>query len=79
MQSSDDLSILRRALGDMQTGVVDTNNLLNSLTDPTTAAIFERMEEELARQEQRLADLYHARTGQEPEAAEPTTGAAVSA
>jgi len=79
LQSSDDLSILRRALGDMQTGVVDTNNLLNTLTDPTTAAIFEEMEEELAKQEQRLADLYHARTGKEPEAAEPTTGAAVSA
>jgi protease I len=79
LQSSDDLSVLRRALGDMQTGVVDTNNLLNTLTDPTTAAIFERMEEELARQEQRLADLYHARTGKEPEAAEPTTGAAATA
>jgi protease I len=79
LQSSDDLSILRRALGDMQTGVVDTNNLLNSLTDPTTCAIFERMEEELAHQEQLLADLYHARTGKEPEAAAPTTGAAVSA
>lgn len=79
LQSSDDLSILRRALGDMQTGVVDTNNLLNTLTDPTTAAIFEQMEEELSKQEQRLADLYHARTGKEAEAAEPTTGAAVSA
>ncbi|HKQ52056.1 MAG TPA: DJ-1/PfpI/YhbO family deglycase/protease [Pyrinomonadaceae bacterium] len=79
LQSSDDQSILRRALGDMQTGVVDTNNLLNTLTDPTTAAIFERMEEELSKQEQRLAELYHARTGKEPAAAQPTTGAAVSA
>ncbi|HEY0378291.1 MAG TPA: DJ-1/PfpI/YhbO family deglycase/protease [Pyrinomonadaceae bacterium] len=79
LQSSDDLSILRRALGDMQTGVVDTNNLLNTLTDPATAAVFEQMEEELSKQEQRLVDLYHARSAKEPEAAEPTTGAAVSA
>jgi protease I len=79
LQSSDDLAVLRRALGDLQTGVVDTTNLLNSLTDPVTATIFDQMEEEIARQEQRLADLYHARTGKEPEAAEPTTGIAVSA
>ena len=63
----------------MQTGVVDTNNLLNSLTDPATAAIFDRMEEEIAKQEQRVAELYHARTGKEADAAKPTTGTAVSA
>lgn len=79
LQSNDDLAILQRALGDLQTGVVDTNNLLNSLTDPTTAAIFDKMEEDIAKHEQRVADLYHARTGKEAEAAKPTTGAAVSA
>jgi protease I len=73
------VAVLRRALGDLQTGVVDTSNLLNSLTDPATAAIFDRMEEDIARHEQRLADLYHARTRKEPEAAEPTTGIGVSA
>jgi protease I len=79
LQSSDDQSILRRALGDLQTGVVDTTNLLNSLTDPATASIFDQMEEDIARHEQRVADLYHARTGKETDAAEPTTGIGVSA
>ncbi|MDT4898002.1 MAG: protease [Acidobacteriota bacterium] len=79
LQSNDDLAILQRALGDLQTGVVDTNNLLNSLTDPATAAIFDQMEEDIAKHEQRVADLYHARTGNEADAAKPTTGAAVSA
>lgn len=79
LQSNDDLAILQRALGDLQTGIVDTTNLLNSLTDPRTAAIFDQMEEDIAKHEQRVAELYHARTGKEPEAAKPTTGAAVSA
>ena len=79
LQSNDDLATLQRALGDLQTGVVDTTNLLNSLTDPVTASIFDEMEENIARDEQRVADLYHARTNTEPEAAKPTTGAAVSA
>jgi protease I len=79
LQSNDDLAVLRRALGDLQTGVVDTNNLLNSLTDPATAAIFDRMEEEIAKHETRVAELYHARMGTQADAAEPTTGAAVSA
>jgi protease I len=79
LQSNDDLAILRRALGDLQTGVVDANNLRNSLTDPVTAAVLDEIEVDIARHEQRLADLYHARTGKEPYAAEPTTGIAVSA
>lgn len=79
LQSNDDLAILRRALGDLQTGVVDTNNLLNSLTDPATANIFDKMEEDIAKHEQRVAELYHARTDKEADAAEPTTGIGVSA
>jgi protease I len=79
LQSNDDKAILQRALGDLQTGVVDTNNLLNSLTDPATAVIFDQMEEDIAKHEQRVADLYHRLTGRDTEAAKPTTGAAVSA
>jgi protease I len=79
LQSNDDLAIIQRALGDLQTGIVDTTNLLNTLTDPKTAAIFDKMEEDIAKHEQLVADLYHARTSKEPEAAKPTTGAAVSA
>jgi protease I len=80
LQSSDDLSLLRRALGDLQTGVVDAYNLRNKLTDPTTAAIFDEIEVDIAKHEQRVADLYHGRTGKgQSKAAQPTTGAAVSA
>jgi protease I len=79
LQSNDDAAILRRALGDLQTGVVDTNNLLNSLTDPTTANIFDQMEQDIAKHEQRVAELYHARTNKETDATEPTTGIGVSA
>lgn len=79
LQSSDDLAILRRALGDLQTGVVDAYNLRNSLTDPVTAQIFDDIEVDIAKQEQRVADLYHARTGaKKTDPAEPTTGAAVA-
>jgi protease I len=64
----------------LQTGVVDANNLRNSLTDPVTAAILDEIEIDIARHEQRLADLYSARTSKkEPEAAEPTIGITVSA
>ena len=36
LQSSDDVALLRRALGDLQTGVVDAFNLTNTFTDPAT-------------------------------------------
>jgi protease I len=80
LQSSDDVALMRRALGDLQTGVVDSFNLANSFTDPTTAEIFDRISVDIAKNEQRIADLYHARTGnKQADAATPTTGAAVSA
>jgi protease I len=80
LQSSDDVSILRRALGDLQTGAVDAFNLGNSITDPTTADIFDCIEVEIAKHEQRVADLYHARIRKgKAKAAQPTTGAATSA
>jgi protease I len=79
LQSSDDVAVLRRALGDLQTGVVDAYNLRNSLTDPLTAQIFDDIEVDIAKQEQRIADLYHKLTGNtEADPAEPTTGAAVA-
>lgn len=79
LQSNDDVAVLRRALGDLQTGVVDAYNLRNSLTDPVTAQLFDDIEVDIAKQEQRVADLYHARTGtQKADPAQPTTGAAVA-
>ena len=82
LQSSNDLSVLQRALGDLQTGVVDTYNLRNTLTDPTTVAIFDEMEVEIAKHEQRVADLLHAHLKEnkkDVKPAKPTTGTAVSA
>ncbi|HZI17849.1 MAG TPA: DJ-1/PfpI/YhbO family deglycase/protease [Pyrinomonadaceae bacterium] len=80
LQSNDDAALLRRAMGDLQTGVVDTFNLTNQTTDPVTAALFDEIEVDLARHEQQVADLYHRRfAGGGAEPAAPSTGAAVSA
>jgi protease I len=80
LQSSDDTALLQRAMGDLQTGVVDAFNLTNQFTDPVTAALFDQIEVDLARHEQRVADLYHARLGAGSTGpASPSTGAAVSA
>ncbi len=79
LHGTDQIALLRRALGDIQTGVVDTYQLRNQLTDPITAQLFDSMEIELAQYEQRIAQLYHARLGSEPaQAARPTSGAAMS-
>ncbi|MGC1393832.1 MAG: DJ-1/PfpI/YhbO family deglycase/protease [Coleofasciculaceae cyanobacterium] len=79
LHSSDNLSILRRALGDIQTGVVDIFNLRKQYTDPTSTAIFTLIETNLAKSEQRLAKLYHERIGGDTvKPAKPTTGAAVT-
>lgn len=79
LQSSDEVATLKRALGDLQTGVVDTWNLHNQFTDPTTTAVFDKILEEIAVHEQRVADHYHARNNaDQAEPAQPTTGAAVS-
>ncbi|MBW4695662.1 MAG: DJ-1/PfpI/YhbO family deglycase/protease [Lyngbya sp. HA4199-MV5] len=59
--SRGDASLLRRALGDLQTGVIDMYKLRNKLTDPTTVEIFDKMEINLAREEPQVADLYHTR------------------
>ncbi|MDQ3804429.1 MAG: DJ-1/PfpI/YhbO family deglycase/protease [Acidobacteriota bacterium] len=80
LQGSDDMALLQRAMGDLQTGVVDAFNLTNQFTDPVTAALFDEIEIDLARHEQLVADQFHARLGaDETKPASPTTGAAVSA
>jgi protease I len=80
LQGSDDMALLQRAMGDLQTGVVDAFNLTNQFTDPLTAALFDEIEVDLARHEQMVADLYHSRTASDSSAPpSPTTGAAVSA
>lgn len=80
LQSSNDTSLLLRGIGDLQTGVVDAYNLRNSLTDPATVDVFDKIEVAIAKHEQELADLYHARVTdtEDRKAAKPTTGTAVS-
>ncbi len=79
-QSSDDTALLQRALGDLQTGVVDAFNLSVKFTDPATCAVFDEIEIALAKHETRVADLYHARSSdKDAKPAQPTTGAAVNA
>lgn len=77
--TDDDQAILRRALGDLQTGVVDTYDLRNKFTDPATVEIFAQMEVNIAKDEQHVAAVYHARvsagTMKPPQ---PTTGTGVS-
>ena len=78
LQSSDELSILRRALGDIQTGVIDTYHLCHQLTDPLTVVIFDEIKRDLCQYEQRLANIYRSRSGDQIQPPMPTTIAAVS-
>lgn len=77
LQSNDDISILRRALGDIQTGVVDSYHLCAQLTDPLTVEILEQIEANLSQFERRLATLYRARAGAAVQPPTPTTMAVV--
>jgi protease I len=75
-----DVDVLRQALGDMQTGVVDIYALRNKLTDPATVAIFDEMEVVLSRDESRIAELYKDRLGERtPNAPQPTSNPSVTA
>lgn len=78
LQSSDSMSIMRRALGDIQTGVVDIHHLRNQLTDPKTVLVLEEIENSLASHELQLAKLYRARSVGNVKPPTPTTLAAVS-
>ncbi len=77
LQSSDEISLMRRALGDLQTGVIDTYRLANRLTDPLTVDLLMTIEQDLARFEQLLATFYRAHAGTQVQPPIPTTIAAV--
>ncbi|MBE9167195.1 DJ-1/PfpI/YhbO family deglycase/protease [Pleurocapsales cyanobacterium LEGE 06147] len=78
IESSDNMDILRRALGNLQTGVVDSYHLCGQLTDPLTVAILTDIEKNLSLLEQRVGDLYRARVGKNVKPPMPTTMAAVA-
>jgi protease I len=71
-QSDDEIAILRRTLGEIQTGVVDTYNLLTKITDPLTVDILTEVEANLAKWERRLGDLYRSRLGENVQPPMPT-------
>lgn len=77
LQGSNDLDILRRALGDIQTGVIDANHLSIQLTDPMTVDVLWQVSQNLSTLEMRLSDLYRARIGDEMMPPKPTTFALV--
>jgi protease I len=73
LQSQDEREILRRALGDLQTGVVDAFQLASQVTDPITADIFMQVELSLSKHERRLAEIYRSRVGNNVHPPAPTT------
>lgn len=75
---SDDIFQLRSALGDVQTGIGDTGDLMPAYTDPIATEIYTQIHKDLLTSEQRLVNLYKARTGAAVKPANPTTGTAVS-
>jgi protease I len=78
LQGSDDTDLLRRTMGDLQTGVVDINNLRMKFTDPISTAILTEIEVDLSKYEQCLAAFYKSRmAGEEVKPAKPTTGISV--
>lgn len=73
LQSSNDLEILRQALGDIQTGMVDAKRLAKQLTDPTTAELMLQIQQNLERHEEHLSTVYRSRAGANVQAPKPTT------
>ena len=77
LQGSDDTDLIRRALGDIQTGVVDTYALYAQFTDPVSTTLFRDILRDLSMYERDLVDLYRARVGADTAPAKPTSGAAM--
>jgi len=73
LQSSDDESLLRRAIGDLQTGAVDALRLSIKLTDPQTTELLKQLSDNLQRQIERSGDLYRTLWGIAVKPPLPTT------
>lgn len=77
LQGSEDIDLIRRTLGDIQTGVVDTYALYAQFTDPVSTTLFRDILRDLSAYERDLADLYRARVGGSAAPAKPTSGTAM--
>lgn len=73
LQSNDETELMRRALGDLQTGAIDANRFAGQLTDPQTCEILDRIAGNLSELEERVGDLYRARLGGDAKPPMPTT------
>ncbi|WP_236619194.1 hypothetical protein [Acaryochloris sp. CCMEE 5410] len=63
LQSSDNESLIRRTLGDLQTGAVDAHGLDLRLTDPQTTELFKQISNNLLYHVERVGELYRAIKG----------------
>ncbi len=73
LQANDDDGVLmRRALGDLQTGIKGSHQLCVGVTDPRTGELLNQIEAALMVHEQRLSDLYRARLGSQVQPPIPT-------
>lgn len=73
LQANDDRAIIRKMLGDLQTGIIDAYRLCNQLSDPATAEILDIIEADLSKYEQCLAALYRRVTSGKVKPPMPTT------
>lgn len=73
LQSNDESEILRRGLGDLQTGAIDADRFSGQLTDPKTCELLDQITTNLTELEGRVGDLYRARFGSHAEPPMPTT------
>lgn len=73
LQSNDENELLRRALGDLQTGALDADHFAGQLTDPKTCQILDQIATTLMSLEARVGELYRARLGSSAKPPMPTT------
>jgi len=75
LEGSDDQFLLQQILDDLQKGIVDSYKLWTKFTDPVATAIFTRIEQDLARYERQVAQLFNASTDiAQSRSAQPATG-----
>jgi protease I len=75
LQSNNETQLMRRAIGDLQTGAIDADHFSGQLTDPRTCDLLDRIASTLTELEERVGDLYRARYGSNVEPPMPTTRA----
>lgn len=73
LQASDDLSLMRRALGDLQTGTGDAQQLSIRLTDPQSTELLRQISDNLQHHVEGLGALYRNRVGGAVKPPLPTT------